>query len=168
MKDLAIFSYKYTKHEKLLQDILSDKHLIYTTVLFFFYQNKTLCFVHFPMTGNSQADKKRDKYLRPAYLYDTNLRFHTIIIYWDPGLLHHPLLDGICDVGYHWEQIYRISHIKNQSTQLIGHTWEEKYRACQICCSTDTMLNINTNKCVAVKHVLAPNLHYVKGSFNVW
>lgn len=77
----------------------------------FFLQNKTLCFVHFPMAGNSQADKKRDKCLRPAYLYDTNLRFHTIIIYWDPGLLHHPLLDGICDVGYHWEQIYRIKVI---------------------------------------------------------
>lgn len=40
MKDLAIFSYKYTKHEKLLQDILSDKHLIYTTVLFFFTKIK--------------------------------------------------------------------------------------------------------------------------------
>lgn len=44
--------------------------------------------------------------LRPTYLNDTNFRFYVIVVYWHSGLLHHPLLDGIRDVGYHWRKVF--------------------------------------------------------------
>lgn len=36
-------------------------------------------------------------------LYDTNLRFHIVVINRDFGLLHNPLLNGICNMWHYWK-----------------------------------------------------------------
>lgn len=35
------------------------------------------------------------------YLNDTNFGFYAVAVHRHPGLLHHPLLDGIRNVGHH-------------------------------------------------------------------